>query len=144
MQHRCILLFLRLVMKGLKINWDALGISASVACAIHCALLPLFLQSLPIFGFNIIDSFLFEMLMICIAAAIGLYSLYHGWKKHHHKMTPVYLLSAGIALLFCKQLWHQRQLLFLIPAVALIISAHLMNFRLCRKANHCHTNDCDH
>ncbi|HAL95914.1 MAG TPA: MerC domain-containing protein, partial [Chitinophagaceae bacterium] len=30
-----------------RINWDALGISASIACAIHCALLPLFLSSLP-------------------------------------------------------------------------------------------------
>ena len=28
----------------LKINWDVLGIGASLACAIHCALLPFFKQ----------------------------------------------------------------------------------------------------
>ena len=31
----------------LKINWDALGIATSLACAIHCAVLPLLLTSLP-------------------------------------------------------------------------------------------------
>ena len=25
-------------------NWDAIGVGASLACAIHCALLPLFLK----------------------------------------------------------------------------------------------------
>jgi hypothetical protein len=39
-----------------KINWDALGIATSLACAIHCALLPLFLSSLPLFGVNIIEN----------------------------------------------------------------------------------------
>ena len=41
---------------NLKINWDALGITASLACAIHCALLPLFFTSLPILGINIIEN----------------------------------------------------------------------------------------
>ena len=33
------------VFMKLKINWDALGITTSVACAIHCAILPLFVIS---------------------------------------------------------------------------------------------------
>jgi len=56
-----------------KINWDALGISASLACAIHCALLPLFLTSLPLFGINIIHNYWFEASMILLAMAIGGY-----------------------------------------------------------------------
>jgi hypothetical protein len=131
-------------MKGIKINWDALGISASLACAIHCALLPLFLQTLPLFGFNIIDNPYFEMFMILLAAAVGLYSLYHGWKRHHHTISPILMFSAGMVLLFGKQAWHQYQLWFLIPAVLLIVTAHYRNFRLCRKAAHCHTSDCNH
>jgi hypothetical protein len=131
-------------MKGFKINWDALGISASLACAIHCALLPLFLQSLPILGFNIIDNAFFEMFMICLAAAIGLYSLYHGWRKHHHQVGPLLFFSAGMILLFAKQAWHGQQVWFLVPAVLFIVFAHYRNFRLCRKADHCHTSDCEH
>jgi len=130
-------------MGKLKFNWDALGISASVACAIHCALLPLFLQSLPIFGINIIDNVLFEIFMICLAAAIGLYSLYHGWKKHHHKTEPVLLFATGMALLLCKQVWHEHQLLFLVPAVIFIVFAHYRNIRLIQKTASCNTS-CSH
>jgi hypothetical protein len=131
-------------MKGTRINWDAIGISASLACAIHCALLPLFLQTLPLFGFNIIDNPYFEMFMICLAAAIGLYSLYHGWRKHHHRIAPILVFALGMLLLFGKQIWHEYQLWFLIPAVTLIVFAHYRNFRLCRKADQCHTSDCNH
>jgi hypothetical protein len=28
--------------------------------------------------------------------------------------------------------------------VFFIISAHLMNYLFCRKANHCHSTDCNH
>jgi hypothetical protein len=50
-----------------KINWDALGITASLACAIHCAVLPLMLTSLPLFGINIIHNAIFEYSMIGLA-----------------------------------------------------------------------------
>ncbi|HNE92671.1 MAG TPA: MerC domain-containing protein, partial [Chitinophagaceae bacterium] len=49
-----------------KINWDALGISTSIACAIHCAVLPLVVTSLPLFGINIIHNLWFEFSMIGI------------------------------------------------------------------------------
>src|SRR5271169_4620277 len=93
-----------------KISWDTLGITASVACAIHCAVLPLLLSSLPIFGINIIDNPAFEFFMILLAFAIGYYSLLHGYRRHHHNFTPLLLFTCGILLLFAKQLWHQYEL----------------------------------
>ncbi len=39
-----------------RINWDAWGVATSLACAIHCAVLPLLLSSLPVFGINIIEN----------------------------------------------------------------------------------------
>lgn len=64
-----------------KINYDALGIAASIACAIHCALLPLVMTSLPILGINIINNYWFEFGMIFLALVIGIYSLMHGFKN---------------------------------------------------------------
>lgn len=128
----------------MKINWDALGITASLACAIHCALLPLFLTSLPLFGVEIIDNATFEYIMIGIAALIGMYSLYHGWKSHHHQFIPLIIFLLGITFLFAKQIWHHHQHIFLVPAVILIVYAHYRNFTLCKKANHCHSSDCNH
>jgi hypothetical protein len=129
---------------NMKINWDALGISASLACAIHCALLPLFFTSLPILGVELIDNTSFETVMIVAAFAIGSFSLYHGYRKHHHKALPLVIFVFGMLLLFAKQLWHQYQFRLLIPAVICIVTAHYINFRYCKKANHCHAHDCAH
>jgi len=127
-----------------KINWDALGIVTSVACAIHCAVLPLLISSLPLFGINIIDNVYFEYFMIVSAFLIGIYSLYHGFKKHHHSYFPLIVFSIGFVLLFAKQVWHKQQVWLLIPAVILIITAHFINFRFCRIHNHAHKEDCNH
>jgi hypothetical protein len=131
-------------MFNLKINWDALGISASLACAIHCALLPLFLTSLPLFGINIIHNQVFEYGMILLSFCIGILALYHGWSKHHHSLKSIYIFSTGIIFLLAKQYWHQWEIFFLIPAVILIVSAHVINFKACRVHNHAHADDCDH
>ncbi|MEY3820073.1 MAG: MerC domain-containing protein [Bacteroidota bacterium] len=127
-----------------KINWDAFGIAASVACAIHCAVLPLILSSLPLFGINIIENQGFEFLMIALAFVVGVYSLYHGRKKHHHSYYPMVLFAAGIGLLFIKSLLHSHSLMLLLPAVSLVVIAHYLNYKLCRVHNHAHADDCNH
>jgi len=43
-----------------KTNWDGLGIITSLACAIHCVILPMIATSLPLFGINIIHNNVFE------------------------------------------------------------------------------------
>ena len=127
-----------------KINWDALGIGASLACAIHCALLPLFLSSLPLFGVNIIHNIGFEVGMIVLAFCVGSYSLYHGFKKHHHSFTPLLLFIIGFIFLVVKQFFIHIETWLLIPAVFFIITAHLINYRSCRVHDHAHADDCDH
>jgi hypothetical protein len=121
---------------NLKINWDALGVGTSLACAIHCAVLPLVITSLPVFGINIIDNSDFEYFMILLAFAIGLYALAHGFRKHHRHYFPIILFALGILLLFAKQRWHAYQFWFLPFAVLFIVLAHFINFRLCRAYNH--------
>jgi hypothetical protein len=127
-----------------KINWDAMGIVASLACAIHCALLPLFLTSLPLFGVNIIHNLYFEGGMIALAFAIGAYSLMHGFRRHHHSLVPLLIFSSGFLFLILKQFFALYENWLLVPAVLLIVSAHLFNYRSCRIAKHCHTDDCNH
>lgn len=128
----------------LKINWDALGITASVACAIHCAVLPLFLSSLPLFGVNIIENRSFEYGMIVLALCVGLYSFYHGFTKHHHSWLPIALFVIGILLLFLKVHFHPWRFWLLVPAVLLIVVAHFINYKFCRTHNHAHSTDCNH
>jgi hypothetical protein len=130
-------------MRG-KINWDAIGITTSLACAIHCALLPLFLTSLPLFGVNIIENQAFEIFMVALAFGVGSYSLYHGRKKHHHSWLPLIVFGIGVVLLLAKIGWHEWSLVLLVPAVGAIVTAHYLNYRLCRGHDHGHADDCEH
>jgi len=142
LQLCCSSLSLRLM--KLQINWDALGVSATIACAIHCALLPLLLSSLPLFGINILHNIFFETGMILLAMLIGTYSLSHGYRRHHHHLLPLVLFISGIFFLLLKQFITSLHIWLLIPAVLLIVSAHFLNWRFCRKAKHCHSTDCNH
>lgn len=116
-----------------KINWDALGITTSILCAIHCAILPLVVASLPVLGVNIVHNLIFEYGMIALAFAIGTWALSHGFRKHHRRYVPWLLFTGGMLLLIAKQLWHQYEFRLLPFAVILIIAAHLLNYRLSRK-----------
>jgi len=132
-----------IIMKA-QVNWDVLGIATSVACAVHCALLPLILTSLPLFGINIIHNNIFEAAMITLAFIIGSLALYHGYKRHHHRFLPIWMFSAGFIFLVLKEIFITYEIWLLIPAVSLILCAHFFNFRFCRNANHCRSTDCNH
>lgn len=119
---------------NIKLNWDAFGIGTSVACAIHCALLPVLVSTLPIFGINIIHNSFFEWGMIGLAFIVGFYSLFHGFIKHHRSYFPIIIFSIGFIFLVLKQFFHQFEYLFLAIAVLLIISAHYYNYKLCHKS----------
>ena len=119
----------------LQINWDALGITTSILCAIHCALLPLAVVFLPVLGVRIVHNPLFEYGMTGLAFAIGTWALSHGFRKHHRQFIPWLLFTAGMLLLIAKQLWHQYELRLLPFAVILIIAAHMLNYRLSRSGN---------
>ena len=128
----------------LQINWNALGVSATVACAIHCALLPLFLSTLPLFGINILDNIYFEAGMMLIALLIGGLTLFHGYRKHQHRFTPLILFITGMFFLIFKHFFADTVIWLIIPSSMLILLAYYLNWRLCRIAKHCHSSDCNH
>ncbi len=117
-----------------KINWDGIGVTTSLICAIHCAVLPLIFTSLPLLGGDIIHNDYFEWGMIALAFIIGIYSLSHGFLKHHRQFFPLVIFCLGFSLLLAKEIFIDLELIFLFPAIALIITAHFFNYRLCKKS----------
>jgi hypothetical protein len=128
---------------AIKINWDAMGIVTSVACAIHCAILPVVISTLPVFGINIIHNSFFEWGMISLAFCIGSFSLFHGYIKHHRSFTPVLIFSTGFIFLVMKQFLPLLEHWFLTMAVLLIVSAHFYNYRICQQSK-CVSQDHNH
>ena len=103
MQHYCKFSTFVFLTMNTKINWDMMGIATSVLCAIHCALLPVLVSTLPVFGINIVHNSVFEWGMIILAFIVGSYSLFHGYVKHHHSLVPVLIFCVGFLLLVFKQ-----------------------------------------
>ncbi|HWB91228.1 MAG TPA: MerC domain-containing protein [Puia sp.] len=120
-----------------KLHLDALGVTASLLCAIHCAVLPLLMASLPILGVNIIHNAVFEYGMITVAFGIGTAALWHGFFRHHRRLTPWFLFATGMIFLIAKEIWPDYELGLLPFAVVFIIGAHGLNYRWCRsRARH--------
>jgi tetrahydromethanopterin S-methyltransferase subunit C len=118
----------------IKLNWDGLGIVTSIACAIHCIVLPVTFSSLPFLGIDIVHNKIFEWGMIALAFFVGMYALLHGYKTHHKNKLPLILFSIGFVFLVAKQFLGINETFFVIPAVIFIILAHVNNFLQSRKS----------
>jgi hypothetical protein len=116
--------------KRRQINWDGIGIFTSVLCAIHCTIVPLAAGLLPLIGLSFLKQPLFEYGMIGLALGIGTWALWHGFAHHHRRLFPWLLFAAGMAVLIVKEVWSAYELYFLPFAVVLILSAHILNYRL--------------
>jgi len=113
-----------------RVNYDKLGIFTSIACTIHCTILPLLINALPYLGLSFGDDKLIEYGMIFSSFIFGVLSLWHGFRFHHHKSLPLTLFSIGFICLLLNQFTNERLIYFFIPASATgIIKAHILNIK---------------
>src|SRR5690606_7913135 len=79
---------------------DRFGLTASLLCAIHCALLPLAIALLPSLG---VAAWLgnegFEEGFVVFATLFGLFTLVSGYRKHR-AVRALRLLVPGLAILW--------------------------------------------
>lgn len=115
---------------------DKLGMTASIACAIHCAALPFFISTLPLWGLGFLAHSWTEIAMICLSLIIGIWSLSTAYPKHR-KIMPVITLIIGFSLIATGHYWVEDFESILIPLGGFTIAiAHLINWRYSRTCNH--------
>lgn len=120
------------------INLDKLGITASTACAIHCALLPFMFTLLPFWGLEFLAMPALEITMIGLSLMLGIWSLGKSYNKIHQKLYPVLMLIIGfLAIIF----GHFSGIEFLEPILIplggfTIAGAHFLNLKLSRSCSH--------
>ena len=78
---------------------DFLGIAASIACAIHCAVMPLVLGMLPTLGLSFLADHSFHRWMAFACFAIAIAAFLPGFRKHG-KWLPAALGGLGLCVLF--------------------------------------------
>lgn len=115
---------------------DQLGITASVACAIHCAALPFLITTLPLWGLSFLANSWVEISMICLSLVIGTWSLASAFPKHK-KLLPLLILLTGFALIGTGHYWIAALEAVLVPLGGFTIAAaHLVNWRYTRTCTH--------
>jgi len=116
-----------------KLDLDKIGIGASLLCAIHCALLPVLFTTLPLLGVELLENENVELGFILFSLVVGCFALYNGYKKHHHKILPICVFVAGIALLLFASFWLEDNMETSgkIAGAAFVITAHILNWYNC-------------
>ena len=111
--------------------WDKIGISASLICAVHCILLPIFFSALPFFGIEILENPAIEIITIGISLTAGSWALING-SKHYRKNWLLVLFAIGMLFLIIsntiisKRSWEVLLKFF---AAAAIVTAHVYNWK---------------
>lgn len=126
---------------------DKFGSTASILCAVHCALLPIAISVLPALGLSALAWSGFEWAFVCFATLFGLFSLWLGYKRHRVYRALLFLIP-GLALVWAGVLMpviHDSSILHAVVMSVggtLIAVAHLVNLRLTH--GHIHDASCHH
>ena len=77
---------------------DWLGVTASVACAIHCAAMPFVVAFLPMLGLSFLADETFHRVMVFVCLALAAVAFIPGWKRHR-RLVPAGIATAGLCLI---------------------------------------------
>ncbi|MCS3735841.1 MerC domain-containing protein [Mucilaginibacter dorajii] len=117
---------------------DRIGVTASTLCAIHCAVVPVFITSLPLLGMSFLARPWVEWGMILFALMIGVYSIGGSYFKVHRNLLPLILLVIGFGIIMLgHSLLHTNTERYVVPAGGLLIAlAHVVNQRFVGACSH--------
>jgi len=125
-----------------KINWDAIGMSASTLCVIHCVLLPFVLAFAPTLAHFVPGNEVVHRILAYLLAAVGLIAFWNGYKVHRRRVVLL-LLAIGILAItvgaYADSLLpnHTWEVLITVAGSLFLIVAHSLNRTLCRSCRVC-------
>lgn len=123
-----------------SISLDRIGITASTACAIHCAVLPFVITLLPLWGIEFLASPSIEIMMIVLSLTLGIWSLSKSYRNAHHRLGPILTLILGFLFIAVGHFAGIEMLEpILIPLGGFTIAtAHYINLKFTKTCNHKH------
>jgi MerC mercury resistance protein len=121
---------------------DRIGAAASLACAIHCAAMPMIVGLLPLVGLSFLASEKAEWSLVGLSLCVGICSLLPSYTRKHRHWRPLLIFALGAGLIIAVRLLVEEGSRLEKPAVVagalLIACAHLINRARCRSCADCH------
>lgn len=121
---------------------DQAGMSASLACAVHCAVLPLLLAALPAIGLAWLDSPWVDWTMVVVATSLALRA-HRGGFLVHRRCLPAAVAVFGllvIVITICLLKGSASQHYVQASGAVVVASSHFLNRRFCRGCAVCRTD----
>jgi hypothetical protein len=121
---------------------DRFGSTASLLCAVHCAVLPVLLAAAPSLGLSVWLGDEVELALVSFVTLLGLFSLVWGYRRHG-ALRALGFLIPGLTALWAGLLYGPLHHAPVPHAVVMTLGgvlvgvAHLVNLRL----NHGHVHD---
>ena len=105
---------------------DTIGTTASLLCAVHCALHPLLMVLLPVTGLSFLISSGFETVFLGASALLALWALASGWRYYGRGFT-FGLWLVGVCLIFSSRLWEHQEVSLSVLGALSLSGTHLLN-----------------
>jgi hypothetical protein len=119
---------------------DRAGATASLLCAVHCALLPFVLALLPLIGLEFLAGHTFERVFVACAAALASASILTAYRRHRRPHALILMLPGIALLLFGVAVNLDVHVVLHTVAVVcggvLVASAHVTNLILAHRHHH--------
>lgn len=115
-----------------RIPIDALGMMASIVCAIHCAALPLLLSLSTLTSLHFLANPWIEYSVIILSLFLALVSFLPAFKRHHGKYSPLIFLGVGFVFIGFGQsgLFSIDEVILTVSGASFIATAHAINWAL--------------
>jgi MerC mercury resistance protein len=124
---------------------DRLGAAASLACAAHCAAMPLLVGLLPLIRLSFLAEEQTEWALVGLSMGVGSLSLIPSYARKHRQWRPLLLFAFGASLIIAMRLLAEDGSRLEAPAMTLgallIAFSHMINRRLCLSCAACHPTD---
>jgi hypothetical protein len=114
-----------------------LGAGLSLACAVHCATLPLLVTFLPLMGISFLESHEFELGLLGLSIVLALYVLGRDYQYLHKKNTAILLAISGFSVIVLGHYLPEVESLLAVIGGLVLFGAYLVNWRLNRQVKVC-------
>ena len=119
---------------------DRTGIVLSLACGVHCALVPFVVGAAALLPVSWLASESTELWLLAGSVVIALSSMLSSyWLKHRHKRCLVFLVPGLVVLgyVLFGSISEQLEPWVVVGGTSSIAIGHLVNIRLCRQCVQC-------
>lgn len=126
---------------------DMMGATASMVCAVHCAVVAIFLGVLPAAASFLAKPWI-DWAFLLVSVVIGAFALLPGYRRHKDR-APLLLFASGIAMLSALRIMRAQpslgEMVVVIMAATCLVAAHWRNrgaIARCNCAPQQHTCSC--